>query len=77
MTNTEYEAASIDAATGAQEIDRLDREIAFLSRRVDFLMERRRELINRYNLNKCEHKRIDCGIPYRDECLDCGEVVSW
>ena len=73
MTNTEYEAASIAAAgcydrfEGEHKLKQWDEQIATLEAALAKAQEARREIVNFYNLNKCEHKRIDCGIPYRDE----------
>ncbi|HCP0786360.1 TPA: hypothetical protein OCP62_004393 [Escherichia coli] len=52
MTNNEYEKLSVEAATGESEIAWIDAHIEHHLRQVDNLMERRRELINRFNLNK-------------------------
>lgn len=52
MTNNDYEKACVEAATGESEIAWIDANIESHLRQVDKLMERRRELINRFNLNK-------------------------
>ncbi len=52
MTNNEYEKLSVESATGESEIAWIDVHIEHHLRQVDNLMERRRELINRFNLNK-------------------------
>lgn len=52
MTNNEYEKACVKHATGESEIAWIDAHIEHHLRQVDKLMERRRELINRFNLNK-------------------------
>lgn len=52
MTNNEYEKLSVESATGESEIAWIDAHIEHYLRQVDILMERRRELINRFNLNK-------------------------
>lgn len=52
MTNNEYEKACVETATGESEIAWIDAHIESHLRLVDKLMERRRELINRFNLNK-------------------------
>ena len=52
MTNNEYEKACVESATGESEIAWIDAHIEHHLRRVDKLMERRRELINRFNMNK-------------------------
>lgn len=52
MTNNEYEKMMVEAAIGIGEIEEIDEAIRRYTRQVDILMERRRELINRFNLNK-------------------------
>lgn len=57
MTDREYEKMMVEAANGKTqnvkaEIGILDRRIEEQARYLDRLMERRRELINRFNLNK-------------------------
>lgn len=52
MTDREYEKLSVESATGESEIAWIDAHIEHHLRQVDKLMERRRELINRFNLNK-------------------------
>lgn len=52
MTDREYEKLSVESATGESEIAWIDAHIEHHLRQVDILMERRRELINRFNLNK-------------------------
>lgn len=52
MTDREYEKLSVESATGESEIAWIDAHIEHHLRQVDILMERRRELINRLNLNK-------------------------
>lgn len=52
MTNNEYEKLSVESATCESEIAWIDAHIEHYLRQVDILMERRRELINRFNLNK-------------------------
>lgn len=72
MTNNEYEKMMVEAALGKEQIRLLDIEIKRHAQIVDSLMERRRELINRFNLNKCEHEfdynpKDMCG-----QCIKCG-----
>lgn len=72
MTNNEYEKMTVEAALGKEQIRLLDIEIKRHAQIVDSLMERRRELINRFNLNKCEHEfdynpKDMCG-----QCIKCG-----
>lgn len=52
MTDREYEKMMVGAALGKERIRLLDIEIKYHAQLVDALMERRRELINRFNLNK-------------------------
>lgn len=57
MTDREYEKMMVEAANGKTqnvkaEIGILDKRIEEQARYLDRLMERRRELINRFNLNK-------------------------
>ena len=52
MTDREYEKMMVEAALGKEQIRLLDIEIKHHAQLVDSLMERRRELINRFNLNK-------------------------
>lgn len=61
MTNTEYEAASIAAAgcydrfEGEHKLKQWDEQIATLEADLAKAQEQRREIVNLYNLNKCEH----------------------
>ena len=57
MIDREYEKMMVEAANGKTqnakaEIGILDKRIEEQARYLDRLMERRRELINRFNLNK-------------------------
>ena len=57
MTDREYEKMMVEAVNGKTkkakaEIGILDKRIEEQARYLDRLMERRRELINRFNLNK-------------------------
>ena len=64
MTNTEYEAASIAAAgcydqfEGEHRLKQYDEMIAQVEKTLARLQEERRELVNRYDLNKCEHDYV-------------------
>lgn len=61
MTNTEYEAACITAAKcydrfeGEHKLRQIDEIIKNLETSLANLHEQRREIVNQYNLNKCEH----------------------
>lgn len=64
MTNSEYEAASIAAARasvkfeGEHKLKQCDKAIAVLEESLARLQAERREIVNRYDLNKCEHDWI-------------------
>ena len=76
MTNQEYEAACVTAA-GCY--DRFEGEhIAQIEKTLASLHEMRREIVNQYNLNKCEH---DINWRFEDDkpvyfCTKCKEVMS-
>lgn len=90
MTNTEYEAACITAAKcydrfeGAHKLKQWDAHIAALEAALSKAQEARREIVNFYNLNKCEHKNqvimqslyLGPGNPNNEKgynlCTDCG-----
>lgn len=74
MTNTEYEAASIAAAgcydrfEGEHKLKQWDEQIATLEAALAKAQEARREIVNFYNLNKCEH---DFDYNPKDMCGQC------
>lgn len=82
MTNTEYEAASIAAAgcydrfEGEHKLKQIDEHIAQVEKTLATLNEMRREIVNQYNLNKCEHDYIytqtEEGFPVY-QCRRCYE----
>lgn len=90
MTNSEYEAASITAAgyadkfEGEHKLEQCDKAIAVLEESLARLHAERREIVNQYNLNKCEHKNqvimqalyLGPGNPNNEKgynlCTDCG-----
>ncbi|HCI4072904.1 TPA: hypothetical protein NO423_004096 [Salmonella enterica subsp. enterica serovar Infantis] len=61
MTNQEYEAACVTAARvyghfeGEHKLKQIDEHIAQVEKTLVSLQEMRREIVNQYNLNKCEH----------------------
>ncbi len=74
MTNNEYEKMMVEAANGRFKIEAVDAQIEAHQAALDYLNEHRRELINRYNLNKCEHDfdynpKDMCG-----QCVKCGAI---
>lgn len=90
MTNSEYEAASIAAAgcydrfEGEHKLKQIDEIIKNLETSLANLHGQRREIVNFYNLNKCEHKNqvimqglyLGPGNPNNEKgcnlCTDCG-----
>ena len=66
MTNNEYEKLSVESATGESEIAWIDTHIEHHLRQVDNLMERRRELISRFNMNKGRAISDDFDGDYRN-----------
>lgn len=59
MTDRDYEKMMIEAVNGGVDIGHvmhvLNTKIAVAEQMVESLYETRRELINRFNLNKCDH----------------------
>lgn len=82
MTNAEYEAACVTAATtaakfeGEHKLKQWDEHIAILEAALAKAQEARREIANQYNLNKCEHDWLDvtniCDGLQHWYCPDCG-----
>lgn len=66
MTDREYEKMMVEAALGKEQIRLLDIEIKHHKQLADILMERRRELINRFNLNKGRAISDDFDGDYRN-----------
>ncbi|HDV6949868.1 hypothetical protein JSSK01_06 [Escherichia phage JSSK01] len=52
MTDREYEKACVESALGMYAIEECDKTIAELEKALSVVQEHRRELINRFNLNK-------------------------
>ncbi len=82
MTNQEYEAACVTAAgcydrfEGEHKLKQWDEQIATLEAALAKAQEQRREIVNQYNLNKCQHDfdlQLD-GTPYF-KCLKCGDLL--
>lgn len=79
MTNEEYEAACITAAgcydrfEGEHKMKQMDEIIKNLETSLANLHEQRREIVNKYNLNKCEHDWYS--VPHTPTlvCRTCGE----
>lgn len=81
MTNTEYEAACVTAAgcydrfEGEHKLKQWDEHIATLEAALAKAQEQRREIVNQYNLNKCEHRYAYNGE--RIVCRDCGALKPY
>ncbi len=79
MTDQEYEAACITAAKvydrfeGEHKVRQYDEQIKMAEATLARLQADRREIINRYNLNKCEHnwQTLNSGLTI---CSVCKEV---
>lgn len=84
MTNSEYEAACVAAATTAAKFEgeymlkQWDERIAILEAALAKAQEARREVVNRYDLNKCEHDFVytmaEAGFPIY-QCRRCPEEL--
>lgn len=65
MTDREYEKMMVEAVNGGVDIGHvmyvLNTKIAVAEQMVESLYETRRELINRFNLNKGDTNAIDTG----------------
>ena len=78
MTNQEYEAASITAAgcydrfEGEHKLQQWDEHIATLEAALAKAQEARREIVNFYNLNKCEHVPGYHLSGCKEFCAKCG-----
>lgn len=78
MTNTEYEAACITAAKcydrfeGEHKLKQWDEHIATLEAALEKAHEARREIVNQYNLNKCEHEWVFYSDAEHCACVKCG-----
>ncbi|HAC9312132.1 TPA_asm: hypothetical protein G0J90_23550 [Salmonella enterica subsp. enterica serovar Typhimurium] len=76
MTNNEYEKMMVEAANGRFKIEAVDAQIEAHQAALDYLNEHRRELINRYNLNKCEHDFVSNDKGKCWQCFKCGWSVN-
>lgn len=78
MTNHEYEAACVTAAgcydrfEGEHKLKQLDEHIAQVEKTLASLQEMRREIVNQYSLNKCEHSFVWHSGFNLWCCADCG-----
>lgn len=66
MTNNEYEKLSVEAATGQAWLKGADEMIEHLEKQLAEWQEHRRELINRFNLNKGRAISDDFDGDYRN-----------
>ncbi|AQN31789.1 hypothetical protein G_32 [Escherichia phage G_AB-2017] len=76
MTDREYEKMMVEAVNGGVDIGHvmhvLNTKIAVAEQMVESLYETRRELINRFNLNKCEHEFDYNPKDMYGQCIKCG-----
>ena len=78
MTNTEYKAASIaadgcyDRFEGEHKLKQIDEHIVQVEKTLATLHEMRREIVNQYNLNKCEHSWLYYESDIGRRCVKCG-----
>lgn len=78
MTNQEYEAACLTATKcydrfeGEHKLKAIDAHIAQVEKTLATLNEMRREIVNQYNLNKCEHNYVWHSGFNLWCCADCG-----
>lgn len=81
MTNSEYEAASITAAgcadkfEGEHKLKQCDKAIAVLEESLARLQAERREIVNRYDLNKCKTFGSHAWLPGKPGCMHCGKTL--
>lgn len=66
MTNNEYEKLSVEAETGQAWLKGADEMIEHLEKQLAEWQEHRRELINRFNLNKGRAISDDFDGDYRN-----------
>lgn len=77
MTNQEYEKACVTAAKvydhfeGEHKLKQIDEHIAQVEKTLVSLQEMRREIVNKYNLNKCEHDFDYNPKDMRGQCVKC------
>ncbi|AGF88974.1 hypothetical protein SP049_00265 [Salmonella phage FSL SP-049] len=78
MTNQEYEAACVTAAKvydrfeGEHKLKQIDEHIAQVEKTLVSLQEMRREIVNQYNMNRCEHDFDYNPKDMRGQCVKCG-----
>lgn len=79
MTNHEYEAACVTASgcydrfEGEHKLKAIDEHIAQVEKTLASLQEMRREIVNQYSLNKCEHDWHNVRHTPTLVCKTCGE----
>lgn len=76
MTDRDYEKMMVEAVNNGVDISHvmhvLNTKIAVAEQMVESLYETRRELINRFNLNKCDHVFDYNPKDMRGQCIKCG-----
>lgn len=71
MTNSEYEKLSVSAANGEAMLAHADSVIANIEAALVVAQEARREIINRYNLNKPKDCRNNLNGSDSHFCQEC------
>lgn len=74
MTNEEYERSCVSSVDIAS-IARIDNTIIHYENQLRVLQEQRREIINRYNLNKCSHEWDFHPSLGASICIKCGDKL--
>lgn len=72
MTNAEYEKLSTTAANPEAALAHADEVIASIEAALAVAQEARREIINRYGLNKCQHSFVWHMVLQDWWCSKCG-----
>ncbi len=81
MTKAEYEKLCVDSArkttkeVAAEAVKNLDEKIKDAEKALRHLQEARRELVNRYDLNKCQHRFTVNQI--HNFCRKCGAYENY
>lgn len=80
MTNADYEKLCVDSArkttkeVAAEAVKNLDEKIKDAEKALQHLQEARRELVNRYDLNRCKHVWDYNPFDNMAQCANCGAV---
>lgn len=76
MTNSEYERGCNTAALGLAKLAAVDAKITETEQALVYLLHARREIVNQYNLNKCQHQFETINLTgwpsVKARCRKCG-----